>query len=288
MTEHRVLENDRFQLVTTSSIAQTLFARVVVRYDNGIVRRFSSGARVTDTTRVPQTKLFGLVGFPGVVERAQVVSLENAKRGETFVELATQDDQEEALQDILLQDYIHNNNQPSLGRYRNSLEGPGLERVLTLADDQDGDNPTSATFNATNTRRVLKAIILYWFASSDVATRAIDIRLGRGASAGTAYLGTLPTGFAGPNESMLWLSPALSLAADEEGLIFISGQGGVSYGVNNDNGTPAYHNRSTAPSPLPLLIREGETLGVHMLATSGGQEADKYSAFALVEEWLEI
>ncbi len=283
MTEHRVLENDRFQLVSTSSKALTLFARVVVRYDNGVVRRFQM-TRVTNASRIQQTRLFGLVELPGVVERAQVVSLEESKRGQCYVELSTKDDMSDEIQDLLCQDYIANGLQPSLNRFNESGPGGGTgfkqnSAIVSNATPVDIEH----TLAATNALRRIDGFIWYYHANVEVATRTLRVSLrdlGNG----------LPTGMTSGAKTTVksWPSAGvLTLTANEEGLIYVNAVEGKSFAVSLDDGAATIEDITTNPDPFPYWAQESE-VGELFFDVESADFGDRHSIYVIREEWIYI
>lgn len=285
MTVHRVKALDKFQLISTSSEVQTLFPRVVVRYDDGGISEVFTGTRVTNATRSPQTKLFGNVARDGVVERAVVVSKTAAKRGRTYVELATKDGQEDTTQDILLQDYIASALQPSLDRFRESGPGGGTGFVdkRAIADDI-APVDIQHTLGESNLLRRIDGFIWYYHASGDVATRTLRVSLrdlGNG----------LPTGMTSGANTSIEFQPsagALSLTQNEEGTIFISSQAGKDgYAASIDNGTLTKEATSTNPTPFPYWAAEDD-VGELFFDVGSANANDRHSIYIIEEDWIYV
>ena len=53
----------------------------------------------------------------------------------------------------------------------------------------------------------------------------------------------------------------------------------------NDTGVVTYANNTTAPHPFPLTVREAEILDI-VFEPASGNANDRYSIYALIEEWL--
>jgi len=284
VTVHRVKALDRFQLVSTSSEVQTLFPRVVVRYDDGSISETFTTTRETNATRASQTKLFGTVRGDGVVERATVASKTAAKRGRTYVELFTKDGQEDANQDVLLTDYIASALQPSLGRFRESGPGggTGFKDNRAIADDIAPVN-IEHTFGETNLLRRIDGFIWYYHASSDVATRTLRVTM-RDMGDG------LPTGMtSGANTTAAaWPSAgALSLTGDQEGMIYVNAVTGKSFAVSVDNGTGTIENITTAPDPFPYWAGEAD-VGELVFTLVDEEGADRHTIYIIEEDWIYI
>lgn len=284
MTEHRILEQDTFRIVATSSVARELRARVVVRYDNGLRRRFVGQMGASPTNRTPDSANFGFVEFDGVVERATVVSVDNIKRGQVYVELAVLD-QEEQTQDILCQDYIHDNNQLVLGRYHGSGPGGGngFKQNSAIASNV---TPVSIqhTLSVSNGLRRIDGFIWYYHCSSDVATRTMraNVRdLGNG----------LPTGMTSGDNTRVqrWPSAgAVTLTADEEGFIFVSGLfGKAGFATSSDTGTQTIEATTTQPIPFPYWAQESD-VGEIFFDVGNPQAADRHTIYIIREEWIEV
>ncbi len=285
MTVHRVKALDRFQLVSTSSEVQTLFPRVVVKFDDGGVSETYTTSRETNATRASQTRLFGLVPRDGVVARATVASKTAAKRGRTYVELFTKDSGEDANQDVLLADYISSALQPSLGRYHETGPGGGTGFIdkRAIADDI-APVDIEHTLGETNLLRRIDGFIWYYHASSDVATRTMRCSLrdlGHGLPTGmTSGLNTL---------AQLWPSAGtLDLTANQEGMMYVSAVDGNSFAITLDNGSRVIEDVSVAqPLPFPYWATEDD-VGEFFFDVGSEEAADRHSIYIIEEDWIWI
>lgn len=143
------------------------------------------------------------------------------------------------------------------------------------ADDAAGNATTTVNLGATNARRIVRAVLVKIHSSGDVATRTWTITLRDLATAAG------PTNWSIASDT--WVSPTLTLTANEEGLIHIGEHGFVS---TNDAGTLAYADNSSAPNPFPMWIAEGETADLIIVA-GAGEAADDYDVWVQYEEWIE-
>ncbi len=170
----------------------------------------------------------------------------------------------------------------ALGEYgiRGPAGGHGALKVLTLADDVAGNVDTTVPLLAVNTYRIVYGVALYYNASGDVADRvpAIDV-LGQ-------PWGALPTGFAVVTP-LAWTFTGPTTSANEEGFMWAYNSGrGDGYQIIQDNGgglTPS--NTTTAPCPFPYIVQEVDPIDIR-LRIGAGVAADRYSAYALIEEWV--
>jgi len=158
--------------------------------------------------------------------------------------------------------------------------GDGFVSWIALFTNRAGDAAALATALAlTNTIRKVTAIVHYYNASADAATRTFQ----RG------YLrlpgGTLPTGFASSDATITSdIAADVTLTASEEGMLYADAQGMV----RNDNGTPTKESQATNPSPLPLLLVESDPTEYVTRTVTNGNANDTQSAYARIEEWLQI
>ena len=143
------------------------------------------------------------------------------------------------------------------------------------ANDVAGNVTTTIPLGATNVRRIARQILLKYHCSSDADDRTPVITLRDVADTSG------PTGFS--IDADVWDTPALTLSANQEGIIFVSEHGFVSL---NDNGTITYADNTTAPNPFPLRVGPGETADL-IVAVGNGNANDDYDVFVQYEEWIE-
>ncbi len=164
----------------------------------------------------------------------------------------------------------------TLGDRDNNLSGKGHLRWITLAFDVAGDVETSGPLAVSNVRRKVRAIVVYYNASSDAATRVFNLTLARPG-------GALPAGFAAGENDDIWDSASVTLTLSQEGTLYI---GHRSFASFNDTGTLTYIDNTTAPHPLPFWTDEDDAM-VLKLNITDGHENDRYAFYAQVEDWLE-
>ncbi len=172
---------------------------------------------------------------------------------------------------------LYDHHDPSLGMFEGPVDGRGYRHFHIIADDVAGDVTTTFTPAVTNAFRRLLGIVWYYHASGDAATRTLSTIWRR-------PWGATPTGFTvGSNEDVFnTANPVLTV--NEEGSIFMY-NGGSSFRSQNDNGVVTLSDMSAVPVPLPLDVREDDPLTI-LFATTNGHANDRYSAYALIEEWV--
>jgi hypothetical protein len=78
----------------------------------------------------------------------------------------------------------------------------------------------------------------------------------------------------------------MTLTQDEEGTLFWYNPGrGDGIHAINDNGTVTQSSTATNPVPFPLLVHEDDPSHVDLVVASASAN-DRWSVYALVEEWL--
>lgn len=276
MDRVRVFRGDRLRLVYAASAAPTsLRATVYYQDDQGVDRLLSIPDTTSFTTDRTQVTIFGDRaskdgwitggGFGGVAG--------GRKRGEFFASLILTRGE---VDQIVASGYYYALHNVTVGELEESTSGKGFLDWIQIANDVAGNVVTTTSLAASNARRIIRAIIVKYHASADVASRVINIDLRDvGDTSG-------PTGFSIDNE--VWVSAGITLTASEEGVLYVGDHGFVSF---NDNDTVTYADNTTAPNPFPLPVEEGDTADLRIAITSGNAN-DDYDAFLQIEEWIEI
>lgn len=144
------------------------------------------------------------------------------------------------------------------------------------ADDVAGNVTTTVNLAAADRRRFVRAIIVKYHRDGNAATATLTITLRDLATAAG------PTGWSIASDT--WVSPTLTLTANEEGLIHVGEHGFVS---TNDAGTLSYADNSSSPNPFPLWVNTGETVDL-IIAAGSGVAGDDYDVWVQYEEWVEV
>lgn len=193
------------------------------------------------------------------------------QRGQTYVRL-----QFEPFGSVLLQDYCFSFNPVWLGTHVQPGPGGGsghLELVTAKADGAPVAGSTRALALSDAIRKIY-SFIWYYAASSDVASRTLDVRLKQ-------VLGALPTGFVANPGSYVWISTTLTLTADQDGATF----GDQKRSGTNDAGTLAIDDAASDPSPFPLLLEAGDNATLDWVVISSN--ANDFDAFYILQEtWV--
>ncbi len=163
---------------------------------------------------------------------------------------------------------------------RGPAGGHGALKVLTLADNVAGNVDTTVPLLAVNTYRIVYGVALYYNASVDVADRvpAIDLL--------SQPWGALPTGFSVVTP-LAWTFTGPTTSASEEGWMwaYTSGRGDGYQIIQDNGGGLTTSNTTTAPCPFPYIVQEADPIDIR-LRIGAGEAADRYSAYALIEEWV--
>ncbi len=266
-------------LRTISSVATFLQANIIVLYDNGkfgypVLQLTSSGSRgvVSDTTE--------LLPRPGRVVGARVTTAGVVvKRGQVYVSLRLGLPPDLRFTP-LCSGYLQGERMLGLGIFEHPLEGKGFLQAETIADDVAGDSNTTYTPATANTRRVFHGVAWYYHSSGDSASRVLNVQMRR-------PWGALPTGgTAGTIDKIFDITGPTLIANEEGGFFLYNPERGDGYFITNDNGTVTRLATDANPIPFPFLLTEDDPLTI-ILGITDGHANDRYSAFALVEEWIE-
>ncbi len=277
---YRVVKDDQFTLRTISSIALQVSCDFVVEYDDGGVAHFPLQVTAESNRTIAAVTTRGRVSRPGMLISANAQA-SGAKRGQLYCQLriASASTFGENRQWVG-RGYIYDEHSVTMGDFHEA--GPGSGNGFLdweqIADDVSGNVVTTTALAVTNTRRIVRGLLLKYHADSNVATRNVVITLRDVADTSG------PTGFTIDED--VWESTTLALTQDQEGLVYInagSGQG-PSYHSINDAGTISILNNASANTPFPLSVEEGDT-GDIVIQAENGVAGDDYDAFLLVEEW---
>lgn len=198
------------------------------------------------------------------------------KRGQLFLHLHT-----ENRGPSLCFGYTHEGHPVPLGLFESSISGRGFKENRELANDVVPAD-IEVTLATNNALRRIDGFVWYWHCSSDVASRVARVSLrdmGNG----------LPTGMtSGANTSVkLWPSAAaLTLTANEEGMIYVNAAEGKSFAASLDNGTLTIEDITTQPDPFPYWAQESDVAEL-FFDVSVAQPADRHSVYLFQEEWIE-
>lgn len=277
MTMYEFDTDFQFNFRTLASVALNLRCNILVKFENGrfgnigldVTTNADSTTAVSDTSGTigKQGKVVGLfVHEPAggtVVRRGQVMV--HVDMGITTARTTT-----------LASGYYNNENRIALDRFENPLSGKGHLHWVQEEDDVAGNVTATVNLAQTNTHRIVRAVIVKYHASNDAASRTLTITLRDLATAAG------PTGWSIASDT--YVSPTLTLTADEEGLFHIGEHGFVSV---NDAGTLTYADNASNPNPFPLELEDGETADLIIVA-GAGEAADDYDVWVQYEDWIEV
>ncbi len=283
MPEHRVRRGDRFQIVSTGSVATRMRPRISVTYDDGRTRDFTIDHTSAADRSFANNVLGGLVEAPGRVSRATIVAITGVKRGRTYAEVVTLNSNLEVM-DLLMADYVGSQMNVQLDQVNNSGPGGGNGFIhnRVIADDIAPVN-IEHTLGETNNLRRIDGFIWYYHCSSDVASRALraTVRdLGDG----------LPTGMTSGSNTTIKNYPSagtLTLTANEEGVIYVNAVTGKSYAASLDNGALTIEDITTEPDPFPYWASEGD-VGELFFLHANEEAADRETIYIIEEDWIYV
>lgn len=239
----------------------------------------------TETSFTVNRTLVLLTGNEKVNNPGEVVSggvmgdWTGVKRGEFYCLLSLQ---KADIGVLICKGYKYENNWLGVGEFSESLSGPGLRRLLVVADDiapADIQTPVGAA----NTRRRIDGFVWYYHCSGDVATRTLRATL-RDLGDG------LPTGMTSGDFTTLSAWPSagvLTLTANEEGLIYVNANTGKSFSVSNDAGTRTIEDITTVPDPFPYWVTDDD-VGEFFFNETTGNANDRHTIYIFMEEWIEL
>lgn len=223
-----------------------------------------TGGRAGETATVSTGGgyLYGLyTSAPGSTKRGQTYAQAQVGLHGKFITLA--------------KGYVHETHGLFPGQWEDSVSGRGYLHWVQEADDVAGNVADTTTLAITNLRRIVRAIIVkYHQTGGSAITLTITLR-DMATAAG-------PTNWSIASDT--WVSPTLTLGANEEGLIHVDQHGFV---ATNDAGTLAYADNTTAPNPFPLDVQDGDTVDI-IVAAGSGASGDDYDVWVQYEDWVEV
>jgi len=277
-TRYRILQGQQLHVQYVASTAATVRAWARVYYDNGVDSILYVADGVLTADRTPRFLSPSEVAIANGWVVDAVVECVNAdvKRGQVYVKLLM------ALESrifgtVLCSDYVSSSvGQVALGTYVQPGPGGGGGDLNWVAIKANGapDSTFTYTLAISNMVRLLREIVWYYAASSTVASRVINIAL-------EDTGGALPTGHGDGADSDSWLTPDLTLTADQDGGIFADQK----RSGHNDNAALVIDDITTAPSPFPLLIVE-EDLAKLRFTLTAEEVTDFDAVWGFFEEWV--
>ncbi len=274
MGEFRFEAEKRIRVSIRASVTTVNTSYVGVKYDDGthdtivIPCTHPSGDRSNETFFAPRNfpkpgeiewATFELPDSP-VTRRGQIYAMAQIVIGKTHPAFMT--------------GYVTTPNHLGLGQFEDSLKGKGYLDWVQEENDKAGNTTSTTVLAATNARRIVRGIVVKYHSDANSATRTLTTTLRKIADGGG------PTGWSIASDS--WISPTISLIANQEGLLRIGEHGFVSM---NDNGTLTYADNTSAPNPFPLEVEQGDPVELVVVAGSG-LAGDDYDVWVLYEEWI--
>lgn len=264
-----------FNARTLASVAVPLRVDITLLYRNGSFGHVGLNmTTVADSSTIVQDTSAG-VSRPGKVVGLMIRSPTSVKRGQLHIGVRMGIQGSDSRISSLASGYVSDEVKLGLGHFESPLSEKGHLHWVQEADDAAGTATTTVNLAQINTHRIVRAVIVKYHSSNDVATRAITITLRDIATAAG------PTNWSIASDT--WISPTLTLTADEEGLFHIGEHGFVS---TNDAGTLAYADNASAPNPFPLELEEGETADL-IIVSASANAADDYDVWVQYEDWIE-
>ncbi len=255
--------------------------KLVVEFDSGKSREYSTTV-VTSTNRTASNKTMGNLEADGHVTRAvAVVQTGSPQRGQTYILLRVRDRNRVTVGELFA-DYIFGSHIPRFPLVigPESGAGSGFRGPRAVADDiapADIQEPIAVTGATVR----IDGFIWYYHCSGDVADRTLRAFL-RDLGPG------LPTGMTSGAKTLVqqWPSAgALTLSANQEGMIYVNANSGKSFAISLDDGARTIENITTAPDPFPYWARETE-VGEFFFDVTNPEAADRHSIYILQEDWI--
>jgi len=277
---YRILQGQALHLhyVANASPRIRSWARVI--YDNGEPGLLLCPDEVITGEGVPSAEVTSsdVARMNGWVTDAlvELPIADTIQRGQVYAQL-----QLEPYGPILCQDYVFSDTggQISLGTFRppGPAGGAGHVRVVTVKAEGVPVAVTTLVLRVNNTLRRFDALVWYYEASNDVATRTLLIKMQN-------YLGASLTGQLA-NTRVIWSPATLVLTADEDGTVFAD----ASRSGKNDNTTVTIEDITTAPTPFPAWIRGDMPAELTLQFDNQNFHANDLDAiYVLTEEWVMV
>jgi len=276
----RILQGQGLHLQYISDTAAIVRAWARLYYDNGLDSILYVPDQTMTGDRIARVLAPSDVAISDgwVVDAVVECVSDGVKRGQAYVKLNV------ALPSlifgtVLCADYVYSTfGQVALGTYVQPGPGGGGGNLNWAVIKANGA-PAGVTIFAlgvSNTIRKVREIIWYYSASSDVASRVLQMKLRRGGAG-------LPTGFptTGHQQNVWGLVSNMTLTGDQDGIMFVD-QGRSGF---NDNGTLTIDSAADNPTPLPLLVPESGDRFVELIITDE-EVLDFDLAWGLFEDWV--
>lgn len=272
--EPRVHAGDLLQLYTASTYAAVIGARASILYDSGADDVLTVPERtLTDTSIGAETsRSTSVARADGRLVDAAILARTAGKRGQTYARLDLI--RGGGIHAFLISGYIHDSVAMPLGKHEQPVSGKGWLSWVQEGNDVAGNVATTVNLAKTNARRMVRGVIIKYHQTGGGAI-TLNVTLRDLADSGG------PTNWS--IDSDTWVSPDLTLGANEEGLIHVGEHGFVS---TNDAGTIAYADNTSAPNPFPLEVNEDDP--VDLLVSGGGAAGDDYDVWIHYEEWVDV
>lgn len=274
---NRIRQGETIELWYRSAVAAGIRASVKIVYDNGEDDVFT----LPDTTMASSRLLTSIrsvkvASHSGWIVDAIITPLEAIRYGATVAFLSIGP----AWGGVICRGRVYQGHDVAIGELEDLRAGPGRLFADTIVQDAAGNVATTYTPAVSDAIRRVWGIVVFYNADANVASRVPRLSI-------TRPLGALPTGFATAANAYVALINGPTLAASEEGTLYVmGGDKGPGFISLNDNGTITYSSTDTAPNPFPIDVpNENEPVTV-IVDAGAGLAGDRYSAYALVEEWL--
>jgi len=270
---YRLKQGMALQLSSVSDASVTVRAWARVRYDNGeddIL--FIPDQSIASDRAVALATGSDVARFDGWVTDALVelpLDADQVKRGQCYVRLYLAPFGPQLCADYVSSDF----GQVALGTYvpAGPAGGAGNLELVTVKADGAPAASTTANLAVSNEIRKIYGYAWYYACSVDVATRNIDV----------AYRDPLGDVATGMTIMDVWVPSRLVLTASQLGGTFADQKSSV----QNDNGTLTVADITTAPTPFPILVEEGDNADlVFLVANSSVNDFD--AIYLLRESWV--
>ncbi len=219
----------------------------------------------------------------GEVVSAVILSPAPGSRGETYARLHSTYGAGGQIRDRLVSGYLYGARNLALGDSKGPREGPGFIHPRLVASPASIPIDVQSPLGEPNRLRRIDGFVWYYHCSGDTANRTMraSIRdMGNGLPAGMTS-GALTT-------AKFWPSAAaLTLSANEEGMIYVNANTGKSFATSLDNGAATIEPITTEPDPLPYWAQEDDVAEI-LFDVALAEAADRHTIYIFEESWVDI
>ncbi len=269
MVRHRVRLGDQFRHIIFSSVAVTMRAAILVRFDNGRLREYTN-TLVSTADRAVTSVIFGNMESDGEVIRAIDARVSPAtKRGQTYVVMAVRDRNGLDV-DELFRDYQYESSNVILDTFVDAGPGGGNGFIHTITGTNPAANvEVSETVPANALWRLLSFTVVLAQGETQTPTPNLIIDDGTTANRRIALIGATAQG-ASTTETHMW-------QRHTGGMLTTSAEQGLT-------DTDTLRLKYTTPVDIGFLP---EGYRIRTVTSGRGANTDYAAPIFQVEEWID-